>query len=105
MRALTWQGKEDVRVEDVPDPQIADPTDAIIKLTSTAICGSDLRVYSPLGAFVDPGYVLGHEPMGIVQERRARGHPQPPGGAPGRGVVRHRHRDPGASSRGLGRDR
>ncbi|PFG39842.1 threonine dehydrogenase-like Zn-dependent dehydrogenase [Georgenia soli] len=68
MRALTWQGKEDVRVEDVPDPKITAPTDAVIKVTSTAICGSDLHVYSPLGAFVDPGYVLGHEPMGIVEE-------------------------------------
>ncbi|WP_081240817.1 zinc-dependent alcohol dehydrogenase [Streptomyces viridosporus] len=68
MRALTWQGKEDVRVEDVPDPEITEPTDAIIKVTSTAVCGSDLHLYSPLGAFIDPGYVLGHEPMGIVQE-------------------------------------
>ncbi|MFF0117306.1 zinc-dependent alcohol dehydrogenase [Streptomyces prasinus] len=68
MRALTWQGKEDVRVEDVPDPEITEPTDAVIKVTSTAICGSDLHLYSPLGAFIDPGYVLGHEPMGIVQE-------------------------------------
>ncbi|CAL9329183.1 alcohol dehydrogenase catalytic domain-containing protein [Streptomyces sp. enrichment culture] len=68
MRALTWQGKEKVSVEDVPDPGITEPTDAVIKVTSTAVCGSDLHLYSPLGAFVDPGYVLGHEPMGIVQE-------------------------------------
>ncbi|WP_454085174.1 zinc-dependent alcohol dehydrogenase [Georgenia sp. Marseille-Q6866] len=68
MRALTWHGNEDVRVEEVPDPRIVDPTDAVIRVTSTAICGSDLHVYSPLGAFVDPGYVLGHEPMGIVEE-------------------------------------
>ena len=68
MRAVTWHGKEDVRVEEVPDPRIIDPTDAIIKITSTAICGSDLHLYSVLGAFLDPGDVLGHEPMGIVEE-------------------------------------
>jgi threonine dehydrogenase-like Zn-dependent dehydrogenase len=68
VRALTWQGKEDVRVEDVPDPEITAPTDAIVKITSTAICGSDLHLYSVLGAFIDRGDVLGHEPMGIVQE-------------------------------------
>ncbi|MFH5821520.1 zinc-dependent alcohol dehydrogenase [Georgenia sp. AZ-5] len=68
MRALTWQGKEDVRVENVPDPELVEPTDAIVKITSTAICGSDLHLYSVLGAFIDPGDVLGHEPMGIVQE-------------------------------------
>ncbi len=68
MRALTWQGKRDVRVEDVPDPRIEAPTDAIIQITSTAICGSDLHLYEVLGPFLEPGDVLGHEPMGIVQE-------------------------------------
>ena len=68
MRALTWQGKRDVRVVDVPDPQIQEPTDAIIKVTSTAICGSDLHLYEVLGPYLSPGDVLGHEPMGIVQE-------------------------------------
>ena len=68
MKALTWQGKEDVRVEDVPDPKIEEPTDAIIKVTSSGLCGSDLHLYSILGAFIDPGDVLGHEPMGIVEE-------------------------------------
>ena len=68
MKALTWQGKRDVRVETVPDPVIREPTDAIIKVTTTAICGSDLHLYEVLGAFIDPGDILGHEPMGIVQE-------------------------------------
>ncbi|WP_043497651.1 zinc-dependent alcohol dehydrogenase [Georgenia sp. SUBG003] len=68
MRALTWQGKEDVRVETVPDPTLKDPTDAIVRITSTAICGSDLHLYSVLGPFLEPGDVLGHEPMGIVEE-------------------------------------
>jgi len=68
VRALTWQGREDVRVEDVPDPRIQDPTDAIIRVTSAAICGSDLHLYSVLGPFLTPGDVLGHEPMGVVEE-------------------------------------
>jgi threonine dehydrogenase-like Zn-dependent dehydrogenase len=68
LRALTWQGTHDVRVEDVPDPKIEQSTDAIIKVTSSGICGSDLHLYEVLGAFIDPGDVLGHEPMGIVEE-------------------------------------
>jgi threonine dehydrogenase-like Zn-dependent dehydrogenase len=68
MRALTWQGKEDVRVEDVPDPGIVEPTDAVIRVTSTAICGSDLHLYDVFGPFLDAGDVLGHEPMGVVEE-------------------------------------
>jgi len=68
MRALTWHGKRDVRVEEVPDPRIEAPTDAIVRVTSTAICGSDLHLYEVLGPFLHPGDVLGHEPMGIVEE-------------------------------------
>ena len=68
MRALTWHGKRDVRVEEVPDPRIEEPTDAVIKVTSTAICGSDLHLYEVLGPFLHAGDVLGHEPMGVVQE-------------------------------------
>jgi threonine dehydrogenase-like Zn-dependent dehydrogenase len=68
MRALTWQGKRDVQVKDVDDPQIQQPTDAIIKVTSTAICGSDLHLYEVLGAFLAPGDILGHETMGVVEE-------------------------------------
>jgi threonine dehydrogenase-like Zn-dependent dehydrogenase len=67
VKALTWHGKRDVRVEEVPDPTIQDPTDAIIKVTSTAICGSDLHLYEVLGPFLSPGDILGHEPMGIVE--------------------------------------
>ena len=68
MRAVTWQGKRDVRVESVPDPKIEEPTDAIIEVTSTNICGSDLHLYEVLGAFMKPGDILGHEPMGVVRE-------------------------------------
>jgi len=68
MRALTWQGNEDVRVEDVDDPRIEEPTDAVIRVTSTAICGSDLHLYGILGPYLQPGDVLGHEAMGIVEE-------------------------------------
>ena len=66
MRAVTWQGFEDVRVEAVPDPRIEEPTDALVEITSTAICGSDLHLYRPLTPFMEPGDVLGHEPMGRV---------------------------------------
>ncbi len=68
MKAVTYHGKRDVRVEEVPDPTIDEPTDAIIRVTSTAICGSDLHLYEVLGPYMDSGYVLGHEPMGIVEE-------------------------------------
>ncbi|MYR08199.1 alcohol dehydrogenase catalytic domain-containing protein [Gordonia sp. SID5947] len=68
MRAVTWQGKRHVTVERVPDPKIEEPSDAIIKVTSTNICGSDLHLYEVLGAFMEPGDILGHEPMGIVEE-------------------------------------
>jgi threonine dehydrogenase-like Zn-dependent dehydrogenase len=68
MKALTWQGKRDVRVEEVPDPRIEQPTDAIVKITSSAICGSDLHLYEVLGPYLTPGDVLGHEPMGVVEE-------------------------------------
>jgi len=68
MRAVTWQGRRKVSVETVPDPQIMEPTDAIVRITSTAICGSDLHLYELLGAFLDAGDILGHESMGIVEE-------------------------------------
>jgi len=68
MRALTWHGKRDVRVDTVPDPRIQDPTDIIVKVTSTGICGSDLHLYEVLGPFLDAGDILGHEPMGVVAE-------------------------------------
>ena len=68
MKALTWQGVEDVRVEEVDDPRIEEPTDAVVRITSTGLCGSDLHLYKVLGAFLEPGDVLGHEPMGVVEE-------------------------------------
>jgi threonine dehydrogenase-like Zn-dependent dehydrogenase len=68
MQALTWHGVRDVRVEEVPDPVLQQPTDAIVRITSTAICGSDLHLYEVLAPFLDSGFVLGHEPMGVVEE-------------------------------------
>lgn len=68
MRAVTWQGPGSVQVTDVDDPRIEVPTDAVVRVTSTAICGSDLHLYEPLAPFMHPGDVLGHEAMGIVEE-------------------------------------
>jgi threonine dehydrogenase-like Zn-dependent dehydrogenase len=68
MKALTWQGKRDVQVADVAEPQLKEPTDAIIRVTTTGICGSDLHLYEVLGPFMGKGDILGHEPMGIVEE-------------------------------------
>jgi threonine dehydrogenase-like Zn-dependent dehydrogenase len=68
MKAVTWHGKRDVRVDEVPDPRIEEPTDAIVRITTTAICGSDLHLYEVLGPFMGKGDVLGHEPIGIVEE-------------------------------------
>ena len=68
MKALTWHGVSDVRCDNVPDPSIVDPTDAIIRITSTAICGSDLHLFDGFLPFMKPGDILGHEPMGIVEE-------------------------------------
>jgi threonine dehydrogenase-like Zn-dependent dehydrogenase len=68
VRALTWHGKRDVRVENVPDPDIREPEDVIIRITSSGVCGSDLHLYEVMGAFMGEGDILGHEPMGIVEE-------------------------------------
>jgi threonine dehydrogenase-like Zn-dependent dehydrogenase len=68
MKAVAWHGTHDVRVDTVPDPAIEEPTDAIIRVTSTGLCGSDLHLYEVLGPFLDPGDILGHEPMGVVEE-------------------------------------
>ena len=68
MRALTWHGIEDVRVTEVPDPVIEQTTDAVVRVTSTAICGSDLHLYGTLAPYLQPGDVLGHEFMGIVEQ-------------------------------------
>jgi threonine dehydrogenase-like Zn-dependent dehydrogenase len=67
MKAVTFHGRRDVRVDTVPDPTIEQPTDAIVRITSTGICGSDLHLYEVLGPFMGEGDILGHEPMGIVE--------------------------------------
>jgi threonine dehydrogenase-like Zn-dependent dehydrogenase len=66
MKAVTWHGRRDVRVDTVPDPTIQEPTDAVVRITSTGLCGSDLHLYELFGPFLAKGDVLGHEPMGIV---------------------------------------
>ncbi len=68
MRAVTWQGKRKVQVDNVPDPVIKEPNDAIVRMTTTALCGSDLHLYEVLTPFMQEGDILGHEPMGIVEE-------------------------------------
>ena len=68
MRALTWQAPRNVSIENVADPEILEPTDAIIRVTSTAICGSDLHLLDVLGPFMHQDDVMGHESMGVVIE-------------------------------------
>ena len=68
MKALTWHGTHDVRYETVPDPVIKDTGDAIVRITATAICGSDLHLYDGLMPTMESGDILGHEPMGVVEE-------------------------------------
>jgi len=67
MRAVTWQGAKDIRVQNVPDPTIEQPTDILIRVTSTGLCGSDLHLYEVLAPFMEPGDIVGHEPMGVVE--------------------------------------
>ncbi|MEO9325395.1 zinc-dependent alcohol dehydrogenase [Nocardioides sp. C4-1] len=68
MRAVTWQGRNDMQVIDVPDPRIEEPTDVVVRITSTGLCGSDLHLYDPLTPFMTEGDVVGHEPMGVVED-------------------------------------
>jgi threonine dehydrogenase-like Zn-dependent dehydrogenase len=68
MKAAVWHGKRDVRVEEVPDPAVTEPTDAVIRVTSSGLCGSDLHLYEILTPMMTEGDILGHEPMGIVEE-------------------------------------
>src|SRR5215469_7551933 len=68
MRAVVWEGKHNVQVQNVPDPGIVNPRDAIVKVTATAICGSDLHLYNGFVPQMEPGDVLGHEFMGEVVE-------------------------------------
>src|SRR4051812_25477832 len=68
MKAVTWHGRRDVRGDGAPDPAIKEPTDAIVRVTSSGICGSDLHLYEVMGPFMGEGDVLGHEPIGVVEE-------------------------------------
>ena len=68
MKAVVWHGKADMRVDEVPDPKIEESTDAIVRITSSGICGSDLHLYDPLGPYMTEGDIVGHEPMGIIEE-------------------------------------
>jgi threonine dehydrogenase-like Zn-dependent dehydrogenase len=68
MKAVTWQGTHAIDVRTVPDPQILNPRDAIVRVTSTAICGSDLHFYDGMMPGFEPGDVVGHEFMGEVVE-------------------------------------
>ena len=83
MKALTWQGKRKIEYGEVPDPRIQDPTDAIVRVTSSGICGSDLHLYEVMGPFLDAGDVLGHEVIGVVEETGS----EVPGLSPGDRVV------------------
>ena len=67
MKAVVWHGPRDMRVDEVPDPTIQEPTDAIVRMTTTGLCGSDLHLYEPLAAYMTEGDIVGHEPMGIVE--------------------------------------
>jgi threonine dehydrogenase-like Zn-dependent dehydrogenase len=84
MQAVTWHGKRDVRVDNVPDPGIEQPTDVVIHVTSTGICGSDLHLYEIFGPFLAEGDILGHEAMGIVEEVGPQVTALAPGGCTGR---------------------
>jgi threonine dehydrogenase-like Zn-dependent dehydrogenase len=68
VKAVTWHGKRDIRVDRVPDPRVEEANDIVIRVTSSGICGSDLHLYEVLGPFLEPGDILGHEPIGIVEE-------------------------------------
>src|SRR3954454_11284316 len=68
MKALCWYGTGDVRVDNVPDPKILDPRDAIVRITATAICGSDLHLFDGYMPTMEKGDIIGHEPMGVVVE-------------------------------------
>jgi threonine dehydrogenase-like Zn-dependent dehydrogenase len=68
MKAVVWHGRRDVRVDEVPDATVREPTDAVVRMTSTGLCGSDLHLYEVLGPFMSSGDILGHEPMGVVEE-------------------------------------
>ena len=86
MKAVCWHGTHDVRVENVPDPKILNPRDAIVRITSTAICGSDLHLYDGYIPTMEKGDILGHESMGEVRRGRQRGQEPEEGRPRGRAV-------------------
>ena len=88
MKAVVWHGRRDVRVDTVPDPTIEEPTDAIVRITSTGLCGSDLHLYEVMAPFMTEGDILGHEPMGIVEAVGSEVHPHR-AGRPGGDPVQH----------------
>src|SRR4051794_23888712 len=79
MRAVVWRGRGDVGTEEVPDPKIEEPTDAIVRVTSSAICGSDPHLYKGVVIGMKEGDILGHEPMGIVEAVGSEVHHIAPG--------------------------
>ena len=68
MRAVTWHGVGDIRVDTMPDPGIQDPRDAVVRITTSAICGTDLHFVRGTMPGMKPGTILGHEAVGIVEE-------------------------------------
>ena len=72
MKAVVFHGIGDIRLDDVPEPRLEAPTDAIVRLTASAICGTDLHFIRGTFAGMKPGTILGHEGVGVVEERRAR---------------------------------
>lgn len=68
MKAVVWHGIGDIRLDDVPKPTLKDPTDAIVRLTASAICGTDLHFVRGTFAGMKPGAILGHEGVGVVEE-------------------------------------
>ena len=91
MKANCWEGKRNIRVETVPDPKILNSRDAIVRITSTAICGSDLHLYNGFIPTMEKGDILGHEFMGEVVEVGRAGE-EPQGRRPGGGAVPDRLR-------------
>ena len=92
MKAVTWQGKHDMQVTQVQDPKIVNPRDAIVRVTLSAICGSDLHLYNGLNPTMEKGDIVGHEFMGEVVENRVRHQKQTARGAASRCAFCHRLR-------------
>src|SRR4051812_50086781 len=100
MKALVWHGKEDIRCDTVTDPKIEDPRDAIIKVTSCAICGSDLHLFHNFIPAMLPGDIMGHEMMGEVVETGSGVNGRVRKSGPNVGPFTHTLRESGAGRRG-----